>query len=59
MFDLKVGQILVENSTRIRYTIIYKSIDLVTVVGNYSNAVPRNEHLAFVTENFEVVEGGA
>jgi len=50
-----VGDTLVENSTRLKYTVIHKSIDMITVVAHYSNAVPITLHIVYMAENFEEV----
>lgn len=52
---MEVNSILVENSTRLKYKIIYKSIDMITIVANYANAIPQNLHISYVIENFEEV----
>jgi len=55
---LEAGMTIVENSSRLRYTVLYKSIDMVCIVANYANAVPQNLHLTYVIENFEIIEEG-
>jgi len=50
-----VGDTIVENSTRLKYTVIHKSIDMITIVANYANAVPMTLHLTYIVENFEEV----
>ena len=52
---MEVGATIVENSTRLKYKVIHKSIDMITIVGNYANAIPQNLHITFVIENFEEV----
>ena len=52
---MEINSILVENSTRLKYKVIHKSIDMVTLVANYANAIPMTLHATYVVENFEMV----
>ena len=54
---MQVGQTIVDNSTRLKYKVLYKNVDIVCIVANYANAIPMNLPFSFVIENYEVVEG--
>jgi len=54
MFE--VNQIIVENSTRLKYTVLHRNIDNITVVAHYVNAIPFTIHVTYAKENYEIVE---
>ena len=54
MYD--VNETIVDNSTRLKYKILYKNVDNITIVANYANAVPMTLPITFVTENYEAIE---
>ena len=54
MFE--VNDTIVDNSTRLKYKILHKNIDRITIVANFANAVPITLPISFVFENYEVLE---
>jgi len=53
---MQVGKLIVDNSTRLQYTVLHKNQDVITIVANYVNAVPIVLPLTFVIENYEPIE---
>lgn len=58
MSAYEVNDMIVNNSTRLKYKILHKNVDIMTIVANYANAVPMTLPIEFVIENYEMVEGG-
>lgn len=57
MSTYNVNDIILNKRTGLKCKILYKNIEIITIVANYANAVPMTLPIEFVTKNYEAVEG--
>lgn len=54
--SFEVNDTIISKTTGAKYTIIYKSLDIMTIVADYINATPMSLPIDFVTSRYEGVK---